>query len=333
MERELQGPVDLCDAKGHLNPDAVGWSRHPLHRCNLSGRRGRKKRWNYWAVTSPDHLFSVTLSDIDYLGLAFIYYLDFHTGWFAELTVSRLFGKGCELGETVTGDLRFDDPRLKLHLTDDGSQVRLHVEAPEFHGKALAADLTITRPLGHETLNVVVPWSGRHFQYTSKQEALPAEGQVVLDGTAVAFPAGESWGCLDFGRGVWPYRTSWNWAAAAGRVDGRPVGFNLGGRWTDGTGYTENGLVVDGRLTKISGPVHFRYDADELKNPWHVGGERVDLTFVPFYERVAKTDLLVLRSEAHQLIGRFSGMIETDDGERLTIRNMVGWAEEHYARW
>ena len=333
MERELQAPVDLCDANGRLNPDAVGWSRQPLHRCNLSGRAGRKKRWNYWAVTSPDHLFSVTLADIDYLGLAFVYYLDFTTGWLAELTVSRLFGYGCSLNETVPGDLRFEDRRLKLRLTDDGVQIRLWVEAPEFHGCSLSADLQIARPPGHETLNVVIPWSERHFQYTSKQEALPAHGQVMLDSRVIPFPQGASWACLDFGRGVWPYRTSWNWAAAAGMVDGRSVGFNLGGKWTDGTGYTENGIVVDGRLTKIGGAMTFRYDAQEFKNPWQITGERVDLTFLPFYERVAKTDILLLRSEVHQLIGRFSGVLETEDGERIAIRNMIGWAEEHRARW
>ena len=44
----------------------------------------------------------------------------------------------------------------------------------------------------------------------------------------------------------------WNWGAGSGVVDGRVIGVQVGGRWTDGTGSTENALVVDGRVHKIS---------------------------------------------------------------------------------
>ena len=74
-EPELTQPVQLCDSRGNLNPDAIGWSRHPLHDCNLRGHWLRKKRWNYWAITSPTHFFSVTLSNIDYMGLPCVYLL------------------------------------------------------------------------------------------------------------------------------------------------------------------------------------------------------------------------------------------------------------------
>ncbi|MBE2198896.1 MAG: hypothetical protein IAE79_09825 [Anaerolinea sp.] len=43
-ERELTALVDLCLPNGRLNPAAVGWSRAPLHRCNLHGRWPGKKR-------------------------------------------------------------------------------------------------------------------------------------------------------------------------------------------------------------------------------------------------------------------------------------------------
>jgi len=56
-EPELTAPVDLCDSAGRLNRAAVGWSRQPLHNCNVSGHWPRKKRWNYWCITSPDCLF------------------------------------------------------------------------------------------------------------------------------------------------------------------------------------------------------------------------------------------------------------------------------------
>ncbi|HEV7734509.1 MAG TPA: DUF2804 family protein, partial [Candidatus Binatia bacterium] len=66
IERELTTPTDLCDARGRLDPTAVGWSRQPLVRANLRGHWPRKKRWNFWNWISPRFVFSVTLADIDY---------------------------------------------------------------------------------------------------------------------------------------------------------------------------------------------------------------------------------------------------------------------------
>ena len=36
----------------------------------------------------------------------------------------------------------------------------------------------------------------------------------------------------------------------------------------------------------------------------------VNLTFTPVYERVAKTDLAILKSEVHQMIGHFNGELD-----------------------
>jgi len=334
QSRELLDPVLLCDWRGRLNPAAVGWSRHPLHRSNLRGAWPRKKRWNYWAITTERHLFSVTLSHIDYMGLAFAYYLDFETKSFIEQTVMTPFGQRFALPETVEGELRFQDPALSVLMKDEPGQTRLAVTTRGFKQEPLVAEFAIDRPADHETLNVVVPWSERRFQYTSKQEALPARGSVRLGNETISFDGG--FATLDFGRGIWPYKGFWNWAAGSGVQNGRTVGLNLGGGWTDGTGQNENGFVVDGRLTKVHADLRFEYDPKEFMRPWRIrtkGSDQVDLEFHPFFERVAKTDALILFSEVHQMIGRFQGQIVTEAGERLEIKDLVGWAEEHKARW
>ena len=61
--------------------------------------------------------------------------------------------------------------------------------------------------------------------------------------------------------------------------------------------------------------------------------DRVDLVFTPFLERVAKTNLLVIRSEVHQMFGRYTGTVIDDDGNTIPINGIVGWAEEHHAKW
>lgn len=336
-EPELTEPVELCDYGGNLNPHAVGWSRRPLHNCNLKGHWLRKKRWNYWAIVSSSHLFSVTLSNIDYLGLPFIYYLDFETKTFTEKTLLKPFGAGCHLPSDINGDVLYEDPDMHISMVNDSQGTHLMIDCPDFEGKPLQAHFLVHRPIEHESLNVVIPWSEKRFQFTSKQNTLPTEGLLEWGSQKIQFDLEDTFACLDLGRGIWPFDCFWNWSSFSTRLaDGRTVGINLGAGWTDGTGMNENALCVDGKLTKISEDITFDYDIDNFKAPWHLHStstDRVDLEFTPFYERIAKTDALVIRSEVHQMIGSFKGTLKPDDGEAIEIETAIGWAEDHHARW
>jgi len=337
QEKELTQAVDLCLPDGRLNPKAIGWSRQALQNCRLYGHPLRKKRWNYWCITSPTHLFSMTLSDVDYAGLPFVYFLDFATGEFIEKTIITPFGKDVELGDRVADDASYAGKGCQISMRGADGGVRMLVEMADFGGKELRAEFLITMPENHESLNVVVPWSERLFQFTAKNNSLPAEGRVVLNGVEVAFEAKNSFATLDFGRGVWPYKGFWNWASFSTRLpDGRTLGTNFGAGWTDNTGSTENALCVDGHLIKLSEDVSFTYSTQDFKAPWRLQTAetgRVDLTFSPFFERIAKTDMAIIRSEVHQMIGHFDGTIVGDDGEVIEVSRAVGWAEDHHSRW
>ncbi|MAT95928.1 MAG: hypothetical protein CL608_02075 [Anaerolineaceae bacterium] len=128
-EHELTIPIDLCLPNGRLNPTAVGWSRHPLHRCNLNGRWPRKKRWNYWAVTTESHLFSATISHLYYAGLVFVYYADFATGQFNEVTRLLPLGLGCQLTDVVAADANYGGRGLCVAMRQTKGGVDLAVES------------------------------------------------------------------------------------------------------------------------------------------------------------------------------------------------------------
>lgn len=336
-EPELFEPVELCDQRGNLNPDAIGWSRQPLHLCNLQGHWPRKKRWNYWAVVNSTHLFSVTMSNIDYLGLPFVYLLDFESKTFVEKTLLKPFGTGCHLPPEVSGDVFFKDSAMSIAMVNANGGTQLTVGCPDFNGKPLQAEFFVQNPTAHESLNVIIPWSDRRFQFTSKQNTLPTEGMLTWGEQKIQFSLEDTFACLDLGRGIWPFSSFWNWSSFSTRLpNGKRVGINLGAGWTDGTGMNENALCVDGKLTKISEDIDFIYDKDNFMAPWRLlttATDRVELEFEPFYERVAKTDALVLGSQVHQMIGTFKGKLIPDNGEELEIENAIGWAEDHQARW
>lgn len=335
-EKELTEAINLCDQRGRLNSESIGWSRKPVHDCRINGRWPRKKRWNYWCMATDTHLFSVTLSDLDYMGMAFVYFLQFDNGRFIEKTVTAPLGRGCILPPGTNDAVRFDSRAMGLSFTPEGAGTRIRVSSPSFGGVQLDADIVVERPDGYETMNVVIPWGPKRFQFTSKQNCLPAAGWVRLGDEEIRLEPKRALACLDFGRGVWPYAVFWNWASCSGVENGRTVGLNLGAGWTDGTGMTENALFVDGHLTKLAESISFTYDRNDIMKPWMVrsiGSERVNLRFEPFFERVARTNALVLRSEMHQMIGRFSGTITAAGGEQLSLTSLIGWAEEHQARW
>jgi len=146
----------------------------------------------------------------------------------------------------------------------------------------------------------------------------------------------ESWGVLDVGRGRWPARINWNWGGGAGRSGDHVIGLQVGAKWTEGTGFTENGLIVDGRLNKLGSELVWTYDWDAPMTPWHVvdPGGQLDAVLTPRFDKHSKVDASEdLGSETHQVFGTWSGRLVTDDGVVIEFDGLQGFAEEARQRW
>jgi hypothetical protein len=335
-EREITEPVALCAPDGRLSPDAIGWARQPLIDGSLPGRWGRRKRWDFWSVTGPDLACNITVADVDYLGLVDVWFRDLRDGAEATKVAVRPFGAPAELAPVAGRSSVVHRGRLFVSIVDDPEGTELQVRFATKQGP-FALDVVVHRPAEHESLTVVIPWSDTRYQLTTKDVSRPATGIVRWgDRTFRLNDDGRSHGTLDLGRGRWPYRTTWNWGAAAGRVGERRVGLQLGGKWTDGTGMTENALVVDGRLSKLSEELVWEYDTSDWLRPWRVRtprSERLDLTFTPSFDKAGHLNAGVAASRTDQCFGTYSGRIVPDDGAALEVQDLFGWAEECTWRW
>ena len=69
--------------------------------------------------------------------------------------------------------------------------------------------------------------------------------------------------------------------------------------------------------------------------PWRFSDNRgrLDLTFTPFKDRLAQTNLGIITSEVHQMFGRYNGQVITDEGDVILVKDLIGFAEEHQAKW
>src|SRR5688572_2978925 len=323
--RELTAEVDLCLPDGRLNPAAIGWSRQPLHRCNLNGPWGRQKRWDHWTITTKRFALSITYADIDYLGLVTLALFDFETKRVINRGTARPFGAGFRQGTRAgIGDISFTGSGLTLTLKQTATSATVSCRFAN-----VEASLQIERN-NDESLNVVIPWSEHRFQYTSKQTALKTRGTISVGG--LTHDATGGFATLDYGRGVWPYRTVWNWANAAGVEQGKRIGLQFGGKWTDGTGMTENGLMLDGRLYKIKEDVAFDYRRG-FDESWAIRSPHVDLSFEPFMRKRVYAPLLVASAQLNLCFGHFSGTVEGEGSGPIQVRRLLGWAEEFRGRW
>ena len=329
-ERELTAPVSLTLPNGRVNPDAIGWARRPLVDTSGIGRgRGRNKRWEYWGVTTPTHLLALTVSSIDYAAVHEVWVFDRATekSWDQGATV--IPPRGVELPANVESGparARAKDLEIDIEQVEGGARLRARIPDTEF-------DVFAALPDGHERLAVVVPWSSTRFQYTVKDVARPASGTVTIGGVTHEVPAGESWAVLDHGRGRWPYDIRWNWGAGSGRSHDRVIGIQVGGRWTDGTGSTENAFFVDGRLHKIHDELRWDYDIADWRRPWRVSGGGLDTTFSPFYDKVTRTNLGLVAASTDQCFGHWSGTFAVPGGDTVEFDGILGWAEEVHNRW
>ncbi|GEK32808.1 DUF2804 domain-containing protein [Kurthia sibirica] len=337
-EKEIFNAIKLCDAKGNLNPAAIGYARKPVIQSNLKGHFMRKKKWNYWCIYGDDIMFSATISHLDYAAVCFVYFLDYETQRFYEKSITLPpIGKKVKMSEHVLDPVICNHSDMKIQILYDGiSETQLTVTVPDFDGDLLHADLTIHHPSEDESLNVVIPWNRQTFQHTAKHHILPTSGYVKIGDKRYAFEPKDSYAVLDFGRGIWPRESTWNWAMASQKCRNHRIGLNFGGQWTDGTGMTENAFFYDGKMTKIHEDVLFEYDDHDLMKNWSIKtkfSDDVHLTFKPFFERVSDTDAKLVQSSVHQLFGYFNGYVRFTDGSILSIRQMLGSSEVHHAKW
>jgi len=345
MQRELTTASPLLDKSGNLVQ--VGWARQPLLDCNLENVRFyrlarplqafRLKHWDYYGVTTPEFYFSATLAHLGYAGLVFVYTVDFVTAELHEETLLVPLGRGIQLPRNSDqGDSTFDNGKVRIAFRLEGPDRRVQVDWPAFkNGQGLSADVRLHLRPDHESMVIVIPIPERRFYYNRKINCLPAEGWVQRGEQRTTLTPQDSLGNLDWGRGVWEYRSFWVWASASTFLpDGRTLGLNLGYGFGDTSAATENAVILDGRIHKL-GEVRFDYDPTDFMRPWRMTAPdaRLDLEFIPFKERLARSNVLLIQSEVHQMFGHYQGQVVTDDSETIPVHGVIGFAEEHHAQW
>lgn len=343
MEQHRFGPGPLLNEHGDLSEPGYATALLKTYdRKAIRAGRLRIKEWDYYLITNDRWGVALTIDDNSYMGLLSASVLDFEH--VTETTVSPMFwlpmGKTGFPSSSAVGDVRktLKGASGSYEHTNAGRRLRFSID--KFRdGKPFSCDLLLTDE-PKDSMVIATPFSKRgHFYYNQKIVGMRVKGFFAIGDERIDLDPKDTFGLLDWGRGVWTYKNTWYWSAAQGEIDGTVFGFNLGYGFGDTRAASENMLFCDGKAHKL-GRVDFgipkaQDGSDDLLSPWHFTDDegRLDLAFTPILDRASKTDVLVICSDQHQVFGRFSGTAKLDDGTEIRLSEFLGFAEKVYNKW
>lgn len=339
MNHRVEKLQPLLDQAGHLNEP--GYAFHPVFdysREQIKASPWRIKEWDYYAAINDDFAVAFTIADLGYMGMLTATYLDFKSGKETKKTFMRpfTFGRFHLPNQIDTGDIDIVGKTYHFHVRVGDGKRHIHVRILRFvDDKDLSADLTL-EDLHDEHMVIATPWKEKPkaFYYNQKINCMPTAGEVFIGEEHFIFDPLTHFSVLDWGRGVWTYKNTWYWGSLSGMIQGKRFGFNIGYGFGDTSKATENMLFYDGKAHKLD-QVTFHMDDDDIMKTWRFtsNDHRLELEMTPLLDRVDHTNLWIIKNFGHQVWGRFNGCVTLDDGTRLEVKDMIGFAEKitnHY---
>jgi uncharacterized protein DUF2804 len=282
---------------------------------------------------SEQLVFGCAIVDTRWVASAFVYCYDPATRRRVEHSVKRPLGMGLACTDTPeVGTTAFAAGGARFAMHGDVAPRARRLEVVTDAIEIAAVFDEETPPM--EPMRLCTRAGATGWVYARKTAGVTMRGSLRWDDARFDLGTLGIHGHHDWSGGFMRPETFWNWACLAGRVaDGRIVGLNVSCGVNE-TSVTENCFWVDGRLHKVD-TVAFDYDQGDLMRPWRVRSAdgRVQLEFVPEGMHVERLNAILLASNFQQLFGRFTGTLTTAAGERIAIAGMLGFCEEHYAKW
>ena len=344
MQNEITKPGELLGSDGCLA--SRGYAKKLLLRYDreaIAAAKHRIKEWDYYYVGNDSYGVALTVADNSYMGLVSVSLLDFRaTAWQQTTSVITAFpwGKTGMPGSSIEGDVRFAGKRCSIAFLHTQRGRLLTCEMKNFQGELpFSCEIMLTDE-PRDSIVMMTPYAKdkKAFYYNQKINCMRASGQAEFGGKSYAFRPEDSFGVLDWGRGVWTYSNTWYWGSASGVIDGAQFGFNIGYGFGDTSAASENMLFYNGqahKLEEVTFHIPKKDGAEDYLSPWRFSSSdgRFEMTFAPIIDRAACTNALIIKSDQHQVFGRFTGKAVLDDGRELHVKNLMGFAEKVKNRW
>lgn len=333
MTNKLLTASDLLGLDGL--PQSFGYAHKPIINNNYENirRKFRYKEWDFYQISNPNWTLQLTFGHISYAG-ALNAVLFNYKGERYEATLPLVLPmEGLRLPKSADAACTLSKSTSNFRMTVEVAKVsrRITVQAKTKSGQC-DIDITLTYPDAAEGILVVTPFSKPYEYYHNyKQCCMAADGYAAFGGKKVLFSKTDSFGLIDWGRGILPFRHTWWWGNGSTVIDGNYLGFNIG-VFGDTSFATENTLFYNHKAHKLG---QITYKRGDYLQPWLFTSDdkRFEMTFTPIFDNHTKIKLLWVNNSCHQVFGSFSGTAVLDDGSIITVQNMLAFVEEANNRW
>ena len=343
MQHKIIKPSRLLDKKGELIQK--GYALFPILKYNRAdvARKLRLKEWDYYLIYNDNYATALTVGETINFVLISATFIDFsEVSEKTKYIIRTISKKKFRMPKSSTvGDIVYHDKVISVSFRhiDDTRHINLKIKNFD-EGRDFDAFFVLTNE-PEDSMVIATPFDEdkKAFYYNRKIIGMRASGIVKYKDNIYSFSPINSFGILDWGRGVWPYKTIWYWGAAQGTVWGNVFAFNIGYGFGNTSAATENMLFLNGKASKLH-DVKFHIPKNENNNydymkPWKFTSSdgRLDLTFTPLLDRNACLSVLILSTNQHQVFGKYSGSAILDDGTIIYFNDLLGFAERVENRW
>ncbi|MFA5421916.1 MAG: DUF2804 domain-containing protein [Bacilli bacterium] len=339
--QHLLTPGPLLNEEGDLVEAGYAFSlvKH-YSREAIKAPKLRIKEWDYYYVGNQHVGVALTVADNSYMSLAGATVFDFNRPFQKTKNVMGLLSRGKILmpSSSASGDVIFNTEDFSFHFTHENGRRHLVCEMKNFDGeKPFRCDIYLEETVV-DSMVIATPFNKpKHFYYNQKINLLKANGYAKVGDDTYDLSL-DSWGVLDWGRGVWTYKNTWYWSSMSGVYKGKKIGFNLGYGFGETGAASENMFFYDGKAYKLEDvkfdiPIADNGDDDYMK-PWKFRSKTGDiaLTFEPLLDRYSNSNVLVIKSVQHQVFGKFTGCVVIE-GKQVYFEEMLGFAEKVKNCW
>lgn len=344
MQRRIVRDGELLNSNGELREKGYATSLCLNYdRTAIKVPKWQIKEWDYYLITNEKYGVALTIADNGYMGLVSISLIDFRKPGYK--TVSRMIpftlGRIGLPATSTEGDVQYENKDLKIAFLNDGKVRKLLCKMKAFEkDKPFECEFILSHE-PQDSMVIATPFeeNKKAFYYNQKIVGMQVRGYAKFDEKLYKFKKESARGILDWGRGVWTYKNIWYWGAATGRAGGKEIGWNIGYGFGDTSAASENMIFYEGKAHKIENiifniPRREKGEYEYMK-PWTITSSdgRFEMKFEPIIDRKDYSTIGIISSNQHQVFGRYSGTLVLDDGNKIKVTDMLGFAERVKNRW
>jgi len=341
MQNRIVNPSPLLNDNGELLQK--GYSTQAVltyNRKKIKAAPWRIKEWDFYQVNNDDYCLQMTVGHVGYAGNVNVKLFEFATGTHYEISdILALPFSSLNLPRSAEeGNVSYRGKHLQIdfEVFNGGRLLRCKAEKKEF--PSIHVDVQLKQP-DKTSIVMSTPFKEKktQFYYNHKINMMPASGTVTIGGNqqkVYQFDETDSFGLLDWGRGVWPFTHEWVWGSGSSYVNGKRFGFNIGFGFGDTSFATENVVFYDGVAHKLT-DVHIDLFENGLMSPKKITSSdgRFEMDFIPIYDQKTATKLLFVNNKCNQIFAKFKGKAILDDGTVLEVNHCTGFVEHAFNNW